>query len=338
MRVLVIGGTGFIGSAAVAELLRRGNKVTVFHRGEHPVAGGAEILGNRRELAAFRERFRELAPGVKLDTILANGEQADLLMRTLRGIARRVVMLSSADVYRAVGIIHSTEPGEPDNCVITEDSPLRENLDPYPPDTVRILRSRFDWLEEDYDKIPVERVVLGDSELPGTVLRLPMVYGPGDPLHRLFPILKRIRDGRLTILLGRTASEWRGPRGYVENVAIAIADAVEQTASAGRIYNVTEPKSLTEFEWTRRVAAAAGWRGEIAVWPDDKAPAHLTPPGNYSQHWVIDSGRIRRELGFAERVGQDEALRRTISWELANPPAVDAAQFNYQAEHEALRG
>jgi hypothetical protein len=53
---------------------------------------------------------------------------------------------------------------------------------------------------------------------------------------------------------------------------------------------------------------------------------------------VIDSGRIRRELGFAERVGQDEALRRTISWELANPPAVDAAQFNYQAEHEALRG
>ena len=63
-----------------------------------------------------------------------------------------------------------------------------------------MLQQVFGWLDEEYDKIPVEREILGDPDLPGTVLRLPMVYGPGDPLHRFFPTLKRMDDRRPAIL------------------------------------------------------------------------------------------------------------------------------------------
>jgi hypothetical protein len=56
------------------------------------------------------------------------------------------------------------------------------------------------WLDEDYDKIPVEEAILGDSRVRGTTLRRPMVYGPGDPLHR-FGYLKRMDDMRPHILL-----------------------------------------------------------------------------------------------------------------------------------------
>ena len=65
---------------------------------------------------------------------------------------------------------------------------------------------------------------MDDRELPGTVLRLPMVYGPGDPLHRLFPILKRIDDGRPALLLDERMAQWRATRGFVENVAAGFID------------------------------------------------------------------------------------------------------------------
>ena len=66
-----------------------------------------------------------------------------------------------------------------------------------------------------------------------------MVYGPGDPLRRFYPAVKRILDGRRVMLV--SGSGWRtgAPReGYVEDVADAIDWALRSRGSAGRIYNV----------------------------------------------------------------------------------------------------
>ena len=52
---------------------------------------------------------------------------------------------------------------------------------------MKLLQQVFGWVDDAYDKIPVERAVLGNPALPGIVLRLPMVYGPGDRLHRFTP-------------------------------------------------------------------------------------------------------------------------------------------------------
>lgn len=62
------------------------------------------------------------------------------------------------------------------------------------------MKSIFTWLTTDYDKIAVEQEVM-DAESKNTVIRLPMVYGPGDPPHRFYGVLKRIRDGRTAIIL-----------------------------------------------------------------------------------------------------------------------------------------
>ena len=96
------------------------------------------------------------------------------------------------------------------------------------------------WLD-DYDKILVERVVIGEPDLPGTILRLPMIYGPGDDAHRLFPYLKRMDDGRPAILMEEVRARWRWARGYVEDVAEAVVSAVLDDRAAGRVYNVSEP-------------------------------------------------------------------------------------------------
>ena len=94
----------------------------------------------------------------------------------------------------------------------------------------------FGWLDQEYDKIPVERALLADKALPATVLRLPMVYGPGDKLHRFFPLLKRMDDGRSAILMAEDLAAWRGTKGYVNDVAAAIAAATASDRAAGRIY------------------------------------------------------------------------------------------------------
>jgi nucleoside-diphosphate-sugar epimerase len=340
MRTLLIGGNGFIGRLVAAELRRKAHTIAVFHRGSAPAPDGvAEILGNRNQLAASTPELRLFAPDVVIDMVVSSGLQAEELMNIFRGVARRVVMVSSMDVYRAVGILHGTESGPLQELPLTEESELRTNLHPYPSADMEFVRKIFPWVTDDYDKIPAESVVMNDRELPGTVLRLPMVYGPGDPLHRFHPILKRVTDERRHIVLSETLAAWRSPRGYVENVAAAIALTATAERAAGRIYNVCEEPTFSELEWARQISGEMKWDGEFVVLPAERTPRHLRKTGNATQHWTASSTRIRQELGYKEPVEIAEAIRRTIQWERENPPAIVAeTQFDYAAEDEAVAG
>ena len=178
---------------------------------------------------------------------------------------------------------------------------------------------------------------MSDPDLPSTILRLPAVYGPGDPLHRIFPELKRMVDGRRTILLQDNVARWRWSRGYVDNVAEAITMAVHDDRAAGRIYNVAEEQALSHEEWVRELGTAVGWAGEIIVLPRDQMPDHLKNPLESDQDWVVDTSRIRRELGYNETLERPEWLSRTAQWEKANPPSpITWRSFDYAAEDEAL--
>ncbi len=340
MRILLIGGNGFIGRSVAAELIRQRHAVAVFHRGTKGLpAGVEEIRGDRTRLAASALELKCFAPDTVIDFIISSGSQAEELMMFLHGITGRIVMLSSIDVYRAVAISNGMESGPLQEVPLTEESELRRNLHPYPPENLQALRKIFPWVTDDYDKIPAERAVMNDHELSGTVLRLPMVYGPGDPLHRFHPVVKRIADGRRQVIFPETLAAWQSPRGFVENVAAAIALAATDERSARRIYNVCEQPSFSELEWAKKIAAEMGWDGEFVVLPVERTPRHLLKPGNTAQHWSASSARIRRELGFNDPVGIEQAIQQTIKWEHNNPPDVAfLAQFDYAAEDAALAG
>ena len=340
MRILLIGGNGFIGRFVVSALKQQGHALAVFHRGTKAVPAGVdEIRGDRNRLNASAQELKRFAPDVVIDLVISSGPQAEELMNLFRGATRRVVMLSSIDVYRAVAISQGTESGPLQEVPLTENSELRRSLHPYPPESVQLLRQIFPWVTDDYDKIPAERIVMNDRELPATVLRLPMVYGPGDPLHRFYPVVKRIADRRRHILFPETLAAWRSPRGYVENVAAAVAAAATDARAARRIYNVCEEPSFSELEWARKIASEMAWEGEFVVLPVASTPRHLLKPGNAAQHWAASSARIRHELGYEEPMVIEEAIRQTIRWERENPPAVPfLAQFDYAAEDAAVAG
>ena len=337
MKILLIGGSGFIGQFAAQQLQQSGHQITIFHRGKTVAPQGAEeILGDRQFLQDHQPEFRREKFDVVVDFVLSSGRQAQQLMDTFRGIAGRAVALSSMDVYRTWGVFCNTEQCGLQELPLTEDSELRTSTITYPPEVLKRAQTIYGWMDAEYDKIPVEQAILGDPKLPGTILRLPMIYGPGDPLHRFHPVLKRIDDGRKQIIFADDVAPLRTPRGYVENVAAAIALAATSPQAAGRVYNVCEAESFGELDWARKIAAAIHWQGEFVVLPHDRTPMHLLWPANTAQHVVASSERIRKELGYRELLPREEAVRRTIEWERANPPAMTTAQFDYAAEDAAL--
>jgi nucleoside-diphosphate-sugar epimerase len=301
VRVLVLGGTEFVGPFLVRELLEGGHDVVVFHRGEHEhhLAAGAEhVHGDFADLERLLPGLRRRAPDVVVDMQAFRPADARRVLG-FKGVAARGVVASSADVYRAFGRLHRTEPGEPDPVPLTEDSPLREVV-----------------IREDYDKVGVEQEAQSDPGFPVTIMRLPAIHGPGDYQHRLYEYVKPMDDGAPAIELERGLAGWRWGRGYVEDVAHALCLAATDERAAGRTYNVADPVAFSEREWVERIARVHGWDGEVVLVAKEQ-------PYDLRQDYFMDSDRIRAELGYAEPTDADEAIARTIEWERANPPEVD---------------
>jgi nucleoside-diphosphate-sugar epimerase len=270
MRVLVIGGTRFIGPRVVRRLVKAGHEVGVFYRGAHEVALPTVVRRFRDPRAAIPvtqipEQLRAYAPDIVVHMI---------------GVARRIVALSSGDVYRAYGIFKGCDEGPVEKELLTESSPLRAKLFPY-----RTQETPRDALEYSYDKILVERALAADAKLPATILRLPKVYGPEDNANLA------------TVYAFRNHPDWRWTHGYVDNVAQAIVQAVENDRAIGQTYNVGEQITPTVAE---RLAYL---------------PANLNVPisdlkANFAQDIGFDTSLIRAELNYREEMGERESMTR----------------------------
>jgi len=333
MRILVIGGTRFIGPRMCDQLLALGHRVCLFHRGQTQAqlpSSANQIYGDRRDLLNFTSQFKEFAPDVVVDMICYNEREASDLIQAFSNVAARVVVISSMDVYRAYGGLLRLEDAPVDQLPLHEESPLRESRFPY-----RAQAKGPDDMAFNYEKILVEEAVMSAAKMTGTVLRLPAVYGPGD--HRAFDYLKRMIDGRRRVLLEQDHARWRWTRGYVEDIAAGIALAVVDDRSAGRVYNLGAPETLTEEEWVRSIGRAAEWQGEVVVLRKDSMPAHLMVLYDFSHHLYASSERIRAELGYQEPVTLENAMKQTVDWEREHPPElVDPNRFDYAAEDAAL--
>jgi len=242
--------------------------------------------------------------------MFANTERdARLAVQIFRGLAKRLVCISSMDVYRAYGLFRRLETGRPDPRQIDEEAPLRGALYPY-----RSLSKEPTALLYNYDKILVEQVVMNEPYLPGTTLRMPQVFGPNDEQHRLHAYLKSMDNGQ-DILLDEAKARWCWTRGYVEDVAFAIVLAITNEKAVGRVYNVGEQQAQAESDWVKKIGQAAGWGGEVKTVPRAALPEHLVEPYDWRHDLAANTNRIREELGYAETISPEEALQRTVAWE-----------------------
>ena len=314
MRVLILGGTRFIGRRIAADLVARGDDVTVVHRGQAETAepdSCAHWHTDRAAFASLAGQVRALRPDAVIDTRAMTAADAEAVLPYLPDA--HLVLLSSIDVYRAYELMLAGRGGEP--VPIFEESPLREGR--YP------LRGLLPGLGEHYDKLDVEPGYLARG---GTALRLSMIYGEHDGQRREEFILRRVRAGRRRIPVGAGTS--LDTRCYVGDVASAVLAALDHPpAATGQVFNVGDPVSDTVRDYADRILAAAGHQAELVTVPEPSVPDDMEATKSIAQHLLVDSRKAMTRLGWRPT---DPALTIPISvrWHLENPPTDPDQDFS----------
>jgi nucleoside-diphosphate-sugar epimerase len=200
--------------------------------------------------------------------------------------ATQLIVCSSYKIYRAYSIWANEADGENELVPILEDDPLDQ-------------KGLF---------FAAETLVRQKSTLPFTILRLPEIYGPGLPNTEIRRYLMDIeRTNELSI--PKLQSEWRLSRCYIKDVCNAIALVATKNTPARRTFNVADSVTLALTDWVRAISRAAQWNGTITV-VNDTASGNKA---NYDQHLIVDSTRIRQDLGYGDGSPIHKTLSETVT-------------------------
>jgi len=310
LRIIVLGGTRFVGRALVHELLGANHEVLLVHRGVHEPAdlpAMPHLHVPRCELTAQRRELQEFRPDALVDVSAMTGGDAEAALAAV-SIEVRLLVVSSIDVYRAYTSVWSgkdTDPVPLDECSVLRSAP--------PPDRGYVTPG-YDYKPERYEKLDVEHEYL---ERGATVCRLPMVYGEHDYKRREEFILRRVRAGRRKIPVG--SGSWLWSRGCATDLAVGMRLALESDTAVGEVFNLCESHCASVRLWAEQILAAAGWEAELVSVPEETLPEDLDITGSFSQHWLAGATKARELLGWVHSP-PERAVERSVRWHLEHPP------------------
>ncbi len=300
MKLLVIGGTGFLSSAMVEEGVAAGHDVTIVTRGRRsgPVSRDVrQIVADRADAPAFRTAAQAEAFDVVLDAICFTPEHARQNIDCFAGRVGRLVMISTDFVYAA----------GPRPLPITEDT------------------RRDAPTEYGRNKAAAEEVLLAANDsLPVTILRPPHIVGPGGllgtgSLQGRDPALPaRLRRGEPIVLLdGGALLIQPADRRDIARASLAVLASPE---SAGRAYNIAGPKAVTTRHYYQIVADALGVPLKVASLPSALYLRAFPNNAPFAQHRAYSLEALARDAHFRPAIPLETSLRETLAWLEANPP------------------
>lgn len=315
MRVLVIGGGGMIGQAVVRAFAMRGDEPLWTTRQTLPSAGLAEgcIHAERANPAQIARIVRERRIDTVIDMVAYDMASTTPLLTSLDGRIGRHVMVSSSDVYRNYGLLHRLETGRADPGPLDEASPLRSTPFPYRGEHPRAPDDPARWMD-DYDKIPIEAAVR-EMTSDWTILRLPMVYGPGDRQRRFRWAIAPMRGRAAVLEAPRAWLGWTTTYGFLDNVGAAVAHAAGHANAARKVFNVADEPAMDHLGWVERFRGATGWSGEVMATDGDTAFARAVAGMDLSAPLDISANRLFAELDFSPPTDPAMAARLTVEEE-----------------------
>jgi nucleoside-diphosphate-sugar epimerase len=321
MKVLVTGGTGFLGRHLVERLALEGDEVWVLARDQHAMADlrglGAHVVpGDVRRWASLPEAVNDKDVVFHCaGKVEASGRWVDFLEVNVLGTERLIQASLEQGVPRFVHVSSiGVYPERPAGSVITED-------EGYDTNTGRGGYTR--------SKIMADQLAFWyarERSAPVTVIRPATIYGPGGKNNL---VRVGVKKGRLNVIFGDGSNVM--PLVYVDNVVDALVLAARRPEAVGRAYNVVDGDHVTQREYLTRMGAALG-RPQTTVYlpmPGVKALASAadlakaalrggrrSPQDMFSrisrslQSVRYDTSRAESELGWKPRVDFEEALRR----------------------------
>jgi nucleoside-diphosphate-sugar epimerase len=314
MRVLMLGSSGFIGRATQSAFISAGHQV--FGLSRRTAANNHEdctaILGDRENAAQVLSLVKELRIDCIIDFKAMCFETSQPLIDALATCGARYVMISSSDVYRNYGLLNKLDSGEPDAVLLVEASPLRVVSYPYRSNDNASPASPDHW-KHTYDKIPIEAYLAANHD-NWTILRLPMVYGPGDGGLRFDWALHGMIGGRSSLKVPRKWLNWTTTLGFVGNIGAAIAHAGGSPLAAGEVFNIGDIQPMPQSWWLSELARCFPWTGDVVVDESENSAFERAISGlDLRVSLKVSSKKIERDLGFVPPFSLDEALVATIA-------------------------
>ena len=247
MRILIIGGTLFIGKRLVSQLLKLGHEITLLHRKvKHPF--GPEVcnlVADRNDATSIQSALA----GLRFDAVYdfaydwergTTALQVEATAKAISGGISRYIFISSVAAYGS-GLNH------------VEDDPLAPDTDAN--DYVR-------------NKAGSERALFRmhrESGFPAVTMRPPFFYGPENPFYREAFFWDRLRMGRPIIVPGDGAQLMQFV--YVDDLVTACVNALTNPAAVGQAFNVANKQPTTQVDLVHALAKAAGTKADVVHVP-----------------------------------------------------------------------
>lgn len=312
MRILVLGGTAFFGSAIVRRLLERGDEVTVFSRGAVRPDWwdrADHIIGDRFDPASL-EQLRGRTFDAAVDNIAYTDRDVSILLDVLS--AGRYVLTSSSAVYATVA---GYAPYREEDVDLSFRPPKEEADSPRWTYTV--------------GKLTAEQAVIDRCVLPWTIIRPPIVLGPHDPTLRGWYYFQRILDGGP--LLVPCCGERSFRIVYSEDLAAGYLLAIDAPGAAGRTYNLAQQEIVRLSDVL--TAAAAGLDTDVELVEmsrDELRRAGVVGPYDRMSNFIPDVTRAVTELGYRSSPF-DEWVGQTARWYRDHYEGPDAPGYEHRA-------
>ncbi|MSQ48874.1 MAG: NAD-dependent epimerase/dehydratase family protein [Betaproteobacteria bacterium] len=284
MRIVLTGASGFIGSALVPALRTRGHQVVALDRAAvGDIAGftawpthlaGADAVVHLAALAHAPGVDQERLRAVNVDAALALGKAA---------AAAGVKMLLMSTV-KVLGEETTQRPFDDSSPLALQDAYGRA-------------------------KAAAETALRAVSGLALTVLRPPLVYGPGVKANFL-ALMRAVERGWPLPL-----SSIKNCRSlvYVGNLAHAVVHCLESPLAVGKTYGVSDGAPLSTPALCRALGSALGRPARL--FPLPPALLEIAPSAKkLTRSLVVDDSAIRHELGWTPPHTFEEGLRLTAKW------------------------
>ncbi len=323
MKVLVIGGTLFIGRQLVAELLKAGHDVTVLHRKpEHDLGRRVRnITADRSDAVAMRAAIESDNFEVVFDNAYdwhrgTTAFHVEAAARACCARLHRYVFMSSVAAY-GDGLNHHEG-----HALAPDDHP-----DPYARNKAMSERALFRLHQR--------------NGFPAVTLRPPYVYGPGNPFYREAFFWDRMRDNRPIIMPGdgRRLMQFVA----VKDLVWACLRVLETPAAVGHAFNIANLRPITQTQAVQDFATAAGKEANLVRLPRElifRAGGHPMGPKLYFGVYY-DLPPITQVVTKAQRILKfaptdfEKGLAETYRWYLRHH---DRSARDYSFEDVLLAG
>ena len=316
MRILVLGGTSFVGRAIVDDLLDRGHELTLFSRGKT----GSDLFPDVERRIGDRDTgdYASLADGswdAVVDVSAYVPRHVAQAGDALDGRAGRYLFISTGSVYDRL------QAGDG----ITEDSPR------LPPErgTEEITGETYGPL-----KVACEDDVLSRYGEAATIVRPGVVAGPHDPTDRFTYWVRRAARGGRVALPGRPDQ----PVQVVDSGDLArLVRSLLEADQAGTYNAVGPPQPVTLASMVEACAASAGTQVEVVpVDPSAVAPGFPLVLPDETWDGMFRRSRTRAEAAGLTSTPLEKTAADVLAWdrERGEPPL--AVELAPEREEELL--